>query len=312
MTETVLQSLPKKLPLILAVDDDRTLRMLLVNKLEELGYSVLEAQDGKQALEILLKQRNNIDAILLDREMPVMNGMALVMRMKENKELRNIPIIMQTGSDRPEQIKEGLDAGVFYYLTKPVDKDVLKSVLSAAVRETEQQRLLSSELQKHKTSFNMIDTCKFRFKTLAEAEHLATFLANCLPDAERAVGGLAELLINSVEHGNLGITYTEKTELITKGLWREEIDRRAACAEYKNKEVITTYRHKPEGYYVTIIDQGKGFDWRSFLYIDPARAADNHGRGVAMANVISFDKLTYNEAGNEVTAFVSKEEGLEW
>lgn len=231
--------------------------------------------------------------------------------MKESKEFRNLPIVMQTGSDRPEQIKQGIDAGVSYYLTKPVNQDILESVLSAAIRETEQQCLLSHELKKHKTSFNLIDACKFRLKTLVQIENLAAFLANCFPDVERVAGGLAELLINAVEHGNFGITYEEKSKLVADGTWREEIDRRAAMKEYKDKEVTVIYRQKPEGWYVTIIDQGDGFDWKNYLHIDPARAADNHGRGIAQASAMSFDKLTYNDVGNEVTAFVSREKKLE-
>jgi len=311
-SKSLQQHSSKKSPLVLVVDDSRTMLMALASMVENLGYNVLQAENGKAALDIILERKGEIDAILLDREMPVMNGMELVARMKENKDLRNMPIIMQTGSDMPEQIKEGIDAGVFYYLTKPVNQDILKSVLSAAIRETEQQRLLSHELKKHKTSFNLIDTCKFRLKTLAEAEHLAAFLANCFPDVERAVGGLAELLINAVEHGNFGITYAEKSKLVTDSTWREEIERRAEMPEHKNKEVTATYRRKPEGYYVTIIDQGKGFDWKNYLHIDPARASDNHGRGIAQANAMSFDKITYNDAGNEVTAYVSNEKTLEW
>lgn len=312
MLQPVLASIAKKSPVILAVEDDRTLRAMLAGNLQELGYAVLEAQNGKQALDILLERKDAVDAVLLDREMPVMDGIELVKRMKEHKELRNLPIIMQTGHDQPEQIKEGIDAGVFYYLAKLVDKEILESVLSAAIRETAQQRQLLHELQKHKTSFNLIETCKFCLRTLAEAEHLATFVAHCFPDAERAVGGLAELLINAVEHGNFCITYEEKTKLIHDGTWLAEVERRAALPEHKDKVVVTTYHRKPEGFYVTITDQGKGFDWRNFLYIDPARAADNHGRGIAQANAACFDKLTYNETGNEVTAFVSNEKPLEW
>lgn len=306
------QSLPQKRPLVLAVDDDRTLRMMLVSMLENLGYDILEAGNGKEALDIIHRQSHDIDAILLDREMPVMDGMTLVARLKEKPELRHLPVIMQTGSDRPEQIRQGIDAGVFYYLTKPVNQDILKSVLSAAIRESEQQRLLSSELQKHKASFNMIEHCICRFKTLSEAEQLSAFLALCFPDPGRTVRGLAELLINAVEHGNLGITYEEKTALVDDRRWREEIDRRAALGEYNKKEVVVTYQRKTDGYYATIADQGKGFDWKRYLHIDPARSADNHGRGIAQANAVSFDKLTFNSTGNEVTAFVGIEQKLEW
>ena len=64
--------------------------------------------------------------------------------------------------------------------------------------------------------------------------------------------------------------------------------------------------------YVVITDQGDGFDWKKFMRIDPSRAGDNHGRGIAQANATSFDKLTYNDKGNQVIAFVGLEKQLEW
>jgi CheY-like chemotaxis protein len=294
-------------PLVLAVDDDRTLRMMLVSMLEALGYAVQEAQNGRQALDIILERKDEIDAILLDREMPVMTGLELIKHIKDNSELSELPIIMQTGSDSPENIKEGIDAGVFYYLTKPVNKEVLKSVLSAAIRESAQRRERAGALKKHQVSFNLIETCRFRFKTLSEAEYLASFLANCLPDAGRSVSGLAELLINAVEHGNLGITYAEKSQLIAEDGWIEEVERRLRDAKYKDRQVTATYRRRDEGWYITIADQGAGFDWKNYLYLDPARATDGHGRGIALANAMSFDRLSYNERGNEVTAFVGRD-----
>ena len=296
----------------LVVDDDRTMRMLLQAQLEDLEYKVEVAEDGKEAWELLQKNKSAFDIILLDREMPEMNGLEVVAKMKEDPVLKNIPIIMQTGSDKPEQIKEGIDAGVFYYLTKPIEEEILKSVLSAAEREAKQQKTFIDELKQHKTSFNMIDTCKFRYKTLLEAESLACFIANCYPNPERVVTGLAELLVNAIEHGNLGIGYTEKTWLIKANTWREEITRRLELPEHKDKEAEVVLRRKEDGIYVKIVDQGKGFDWKKYMEIDPARAQDNHGRGIAQANATSFDRVTFSDKGNEVTAYVNNEPELEW
>lgn len=55
---------------VLAVDDDRTMLLMLESQLEELGYEVLTARDGAEALSILEEEQNSIDMILLDREMP--------------------------------------------------------------------------------------------------------------------------------------------------------------------------------------------------------------------------------------------------
>ena len=227
-------------PLILVVDDDRITRLSLVAMLEDLGYNVAEAADGRQAL------------------------------------------------------------------------DVLKSVVLAAMREAQTKRVLATELHKHRTSFNLIESSAFRLKSIAEAENLSVFLANCFPSAERVVGGLAELLVNAVEHGNMEIGYALKSELISQGTWSAEIERRSFLAQYNQRHVDVFYKKAAEGHYVVIRDMGVGFEWKNYLFVDPARAMDNHGRGIAQANALSFDRLVYNEAGNEVTAFCSEEAPLEW
>lgn len=297
---------------VLVVDDDRIMRMMIEGKVQDLGYKTSVAVNGKEAYDILLKEKGKIDIILLDREMPEMNGMEVVTRMKADPDLRRIPIIMATGSDRPEQIKEGIDAGVFYYLTKPFDQEVLKSVFLSAIRELETQSILKSELKKHKSSFGLIHSAVFNVHTIGEAEDLAAFLANCYPDPERVIAGLAELIINGIEHGNLNITYDEKTDLIERSMWRHEIDYRCKLPENKHKHVQVTFRRNEDGLYVKVEDQGDGFEWKRFLDIDPARAKDNHGRGIAQARAVSFDEVKFNTKGNVVTGIIREEEELEW
>lgn len=298
--------------LILAVDDDRVLLMTLVAMLESLGYETVVARNGIEAYDIISDRLADIDAVLLDREMPGMDGLELMAKLNGESRFKKLPIIMQTGSGQPEQVREGIDAGVYYYLTKPVDPNVLKSVLAAAIRQVDQDRVLSFELKRHRTGFSLIQDCRFQLKTLSEAEDLACFLASCFPDPDRMISGLAELIINAVEHGNLEITYGEKTELIDKGRWREEILRRADLPEFSAKRVNVHFRRTDEGMEVQITDEGKGFDWRSYLQIDPSRASDNHGRGIAQANSVSFDRLTFNSVGNQVTGFVRGEPELDW
>ncbi|WP_054112797.1 response regulator [Marinagarivorans algicola] len=296
----------------LAVDDDRSMRMMLQTQLEDLGHNVSTAEDGKSAWDALCKHGSDIDIVVLDREMPGMNGLEVVSLMKSDPILKNIPVIMQTGSDKAEQIREGIDAGVYYYLTKPINEDVLASVISAAVRNINQQKLLNKELSQHKSSFNLITQCKFSLRTVAEAEDLACFLANCYPNPEKVVIGIAELLINGVEHGNLNVGYDEKTFLLKNGTWRDEVMRRSNYPENKLKSVEASYKREENGYYLKIKDCGNGFDWRKFIKVDPSRAQENHGRGIAQAYSMSFDKLTYNESGNEVTTFLSHESDIDW
>ena len=297
---------------ILAVDDDPEMLILLQAYLEKLGHKVLTARNGKEALDILHREKANLDIILLDQVMPEMQGLEVVGIIKQDPGLKNIPVIMQTASNRPQDIKKGIDSGVYYYLTKPINGAVLNSVLSAAIRDIRQKRILNAEIKKHKISFSLMQNCSFRFNTLAEAEGLACFIAKFYPDPEKTVTGLAELLLNAVEHGNLEIGFNEKTALLNNNSWRDEVLRREKLPEYKDRYVDVSFQRKGDGIYISISDQGKGFEWHKYMQVDPARAQDNHGRGIAQANAMSFDRITYNEKGNEVTAFSGFDSDIDW
>ena len=287
---------------VLLVDDDRTLRTVLGMQLEQMGYEVVEAAHGREALDILEQGSEEIDIILLDREMPVMDGMEFITKIKAESRFSKIPVIMATGSGQPEQISQGIEAGVFYYLVKPVNYDVLATLAATAMREAQRTRKMAAVLKKQKNSFSLLSDADFSIVTLTEAEHLATMLANCYEDPQRVYPGLLALMNNGIEHGNLGIGLEEKSRLLATGKFSEEINHRLLLGENAGKELKVSYKKTPQGQVVTITDQGRGFDWQSFLQLDPARALQGNGRGIALARTLSFDQLNYNQAGNVVTA----------
>jgi CheY-like chemotaxis protein len=289
---------------LLVVEDNPTTLHLLTRILEDEGYDVTQACNGLEAMNELKNREEDFDVILLDRMMPMMDGMEVTRKILSDSKLKHIPIVMQTAADQPEQISEGIKAGVFYYLTKPVERSTLLSVVSSAVKEVRQRRVLREEMLRHRLSFGLIQVLKGSCRTLEEAESLASFLANCFPDSDRALTGISELLINGVEHGNLGISYDDKTRLMDENIWRQEVDRRLTLPEYADKQLTVIFEKKGDTYYLQVTDQGEGFNWKSFLEFDPSRASHNHGRGIAMANMIAFDRLVYNEKGNQVTAIM--------
>jgi len=203
------QGLQIKKTSILVVDDNPTALHLLVSILEKQDYDVTKATNGLEAMDAL-REKADFDVILLDRMMPEMDGMEVTRKIQTDSELKHIPIIMQTAADKPEQISEGIKAGVFYYLTKPIERKTLLSIVTSAVKEVEQRKALRSEMRRHRMSFGLIQVIKSSCKTLNEAESLASFLANCFPDPDRALTGISEILINAVEHGNLAISYEKK------------------------------------------------------------------------------------------------------
>ena len=186
-----------------------------------------------------------------------------------------------------------------------------ESVLLNPVHETG-NHLRAEHDPEHLSLFHLMKSLQFQFRTIEEAEKLAVFLANFFHDPDRVVQGLAELMINAIEHGNLGIGYDAKIELCRTGNWSSEIRQRLDSPAFRDQVAEIAMTRKDGGTYVVITDQGEGFDWKRYLKIDPARAGEAHGRGIAMANSISFDKLTYNESGNKAIAFVADSSGFEW
>lgn len=294
---------------VLLVDDDRVMLGILEEMITQMGYAVTLAENGEQALARLSAKGPLPDIVLLDREMPDINGMEIIRQMKKDKALKRIPVIMQTAMDKPSQMQEGIDAGVFYYLTKPVRQQVLTSVMQAALREIGQRQTLQQEMQRQKGGLDLLDTGKFRYQTPAEAENLACLLAAIFPDPERVLPGLAELLLNAVEHGNLNVGYERKTELLSSGTWHQEIERLLGLPQNQPKQAEVIFKRKPDGLYIQITDEGDGFDWKRYLQIDPARASDNHGRGIAQANMLSFDRMRYNPKGNQLLGVVYTKPG---
>ena len=300
-------------PLILAVDDSALQRAQLHDKLAACGYRVLMAENGQEALAQIEAQGNAIDAIVLDREMPVMDGMTLARHLKAQPKFRRLPIVMLTALDKPEQIEQGIAAGVFYYLTKPLEEGIFQAVLAAAIADSRRTRALGHELQRHRASFALLEEARFDIATPQQAEDTASFLANAFPQPDRVINGIAELLLNAVEHGTLQLGYEAKAALlardVTGAAYRAELAQRSTAAALSHRRASVQFRREAEWLLLTVSDPGPGFDWHSWLRFDPARAAAKNGRGIAQAHLLAFDRLQFNEAGNVVTALVRRTAG---
>ena len=291
---------------ILAVDDERFNLDILSEYLTEDGYRVIGVSDGVEALE-KLAQHPEIDLIVLDRMMPRMDGMQLMERLKRDENLRDIPVIMQTAAASNTQLLEGIQAGVYYYLTKPYEDVMLRSIVKSALQSVASKHEMREEMRNQKRMLGLLESAKFRFRTLEEAKHLAYFIASCFPEPETTVYGLHELMINAVEHGNLGISYQQKTELMRSGDWHAEVERRLALPEYQAKFATIAFTADAEAFTVHITDGGNGFDWQNYLEISPERATDPNGRGIATARAMAFSDVTYLGGGNEVRCVVTRD-----
>lgn len=291
-------------PRVLVVEDNALDRALLQAHLNPLPADVAFAGDGVEAWEILERDADNVDVILLDRTMPRMNGLELLARLKSDPRCRTIPVILQTGAVGREEMLEGVNAGAYYYLTKPYNADVLRMVIRTAASDSNEIRRLQSQLDRGFKALALAQSAVFAFRTIEEARDLGSVLARACPDPEAAVIGMTELLVNAVEHGNLGITYDEKSQLRDHARWEAEVQRRLSLPQYAARTAEVAFERDAAAVRFIIRDRGDGFDWKRYLDIDPARAFDTHGRGILMARHFSFDSIEYRGCGNEVVATI--------
>lgn len=289
-------------PCVLLVDDEIFNLEILEELLDDSGYQTECAGNGRVACELLGANPEKYQAVLLDRMMPEMGGLEVTEFMKRDPQLSKIPVIMQSAKAAKQDIQDGLNAGILYYLTKPFAKHELLSIVDTAVRFFFDCQEFHDQLENSRT--NQQPPQRIELRTVAEARTHAVELAHLADHPSKVVMGLYELIVNAIEHGNLGITYQEKSELLACGGWEAEVDRRQALAENCDKFVEVEFERDDGEIRITIADQGAGFDWQRYLTVSPERVFDSHGRGIAMANLMSFQRLEYVDPGNRVIATV--------
>lgn len=290
---------------ILIVDDEPFNVEIIMEYLEHEGYELRSAEDGLDAWTKLEAAPKEYDMILLDRMMPNMDGMEVLEKIKAHPVLMELPVILQTALASKQDIADGMKAGAYYYLTKPFEEEMLRSVVATAVGDRMRYRSVQEQIDMSSKMNALMSEGQFTFQTLDEARDMATMLSNICPEPQRVVVGMSELLINAVEHGNLGITYDEKGELKDQGTWNDEVEKRLSMPEYSGKNVTVKMVRDSERITFIIIDEGDGFDYNKYLEMDPERAFDNHGRGIAMSRMLSFDHLEYQGNGNQVMVTVN-------
>ncbi len=113
----------------LVVDDSRTVRTILAKTLKELGFEVREAANGREALEVIEAEKAAVKLILLDWNMPEMNGLDLLKRLRQNPEFSSLVVVMVTTETELDHIAEALEAGANEYVMKPFTKDIVAGKL---------------------------------------------------------------------------------------------------------------------------------------------------------------------------------------
>jgi class 3 adenylate cyclase len=156
---------------ILVVDDSRTLRRILIRELNSLGFqNILEAADGVEAIATV--RSKSIDLMLLDMEMPELDGLGVLTEIKSDDTYKSLPIIVISGADQFEKTIKCIEIGAEDYLPKPFDPILLRARIFSSL---EKKRLRDLD-QKHLAMLN-------HEKELLEVEQLKTekLMLNILP-----------------------------------------------------------------------------------------------------------------------------------
>jgi DNA-binding response OmpR family regulator len=127
MTEA--EAVPREQPVVLAADDDEDILALVAFRLERSGYTVIQARDGQEALELALAEKP--DLAVLDVMMPKLDGFELTRRLRAEASTNRMPIILLTARAQDADVAQGFEAGADDYIRKPFSPQELRTRVQA-------------------------------------------------------------------------------------------------------------------------------------------------------------------------------------
>lgn len=270
--------------------------------LEGLECSPLEAAQGEEARRIIAGADPAAVLISLDS---VDAGLASSVDLIRALCGDNPDLLVAAYTAQADQLHavEALKAGVTDFLRKPFAVDELRAVLNrflAAIQRRTNRTISPEFLREAKLTFKLESWTN---AVIPVVNVISTVLDGFLDAREemRLALGLEEGIRNAFEHGNLGISFAEKNLAIEAGTFEELIRERSAKARAAGLTVDVSVEISEGIFKCVIRDQGKGFNWRPYLDSAAAPSPDVlHGRGVMVVTRI-FDRVSYNESGNELT-----------
>lgn len=283
---------------ILLIDDDKYLLKLLTRPLTKFGHSITEANDGRQGWELFVEDPSRFDVIVTDINMPEMDGVELLKRLREKE--YDLPVIVMTGDGDIQSSIKVLRLGAFDFLLKPFQAEELLTIFGKLEAVQEDQKKQFHDLPFFTENIDI--SIRSQIKMVSS---VGTFLQNRIRSFcklykinVRNIGlCLHEALVNAIIHGNLKIPSSLKEESPVK--FERLLHTREASPKYANKPVKIHCQITTEHLKFVIEDEGQGFKPQKLRYSDPFMMSPA-GRGILLITAF-MDKVSWNKTGNCIT-----------
>ncbi len=283
---------------ILIIGDEKAVQDNIVSMLKEEHCNTSIVNTLEETYTVL--QNQNIDLLFCDS---MFSGLNTILEKSSKGLLFNVYLVIYSKGCLSKSFVYSLNSSFFCVLAYPFRKDELAKLLSQA------------ETKKMYDKDNALDftSIKAESKSLVipnDVNRLYMYInqlifslrhmyeAKVVSEIET---GLYEIILNSIEHGNLNINFSEKEKAREEERYEKLLRERSQDPRYKDKKVKIEYTLDNDLVSYVVTDQGKGFDWKklSLKSLDIVNLTRN-GRGLILAKML-FDKVTYNPAGNVVT-----------
>ena len=281
---------------VLVVDDERSARLYHSMVLGQKGYVTLEAPDGASAMGIMRGREKGIAAVLSDVRMPNIDGLGLAELNYRNEFL---PFIACTAISDAATALKFIKFGVHDYVVKPVKSADLLNAVRNAIERRKLPRLFADDETPLPGNMGAI-TISARFAAIHRAREWLELKASgimTLAEQRKFLAFASEFLMNAYEHGSLMLTEGEKSVLLEKGEYHDELRRRELNCKAKIEVAVSIVGNEIA---ISVTDAGYGFDFKRYQKMSDTEMLDRlimpNGRGIQMA-MQYFDSITYTKGG---------------
>ena len=283
---------------VLLVEDELATLCYLEQALKQEGLDYRTATDGKIGFEVFKEFQP--DFVLSDINMVEMSGIELLEKIKAIKP--EAIVVMLTAYKSEQYVVEAMKLGANNYLKKPILRDTFVTFLRKYDNIVTSSNI-DKTVSKYQKSHFLNLLFPTNFEIIPSIVNLLVSETDGILSEEKQLDirlGLSELLLNSVEHGNLYITFYEKSDAILNDSLQDLYNLRMSIPELNKRMVDVRFTFKQNICEWVITDQGRGFDFKAIP--DPSSEEGLlrlHGRGIFICK-FQFDEMEYLGCGNQV------------